>query len=391
MARNLISLIDGTMVSASQAGGYKSYSNVFELACLLQLTDRTEDGSPQIVFYTSGISSQPDSSSAYNLATGNSIKSQIVDQYTNICANFDFEAARNGRQDKIFLFGFSRGAMAIRAVAGLIAEFGLLRPRDIRHLPIVLDAWDNSRGRGSLPDNIQPLGVEIEFIGLFDSVMGGVEWLSLFNPVRFRNAAMPARCKNGIHILAIDENRMFFKPKPWKGAQPGRNASGDKCPDRYLRQIWMPGVHSDVGGTSNPVWGRAALLAMTFYLDRLTSLRLDSDWLREKERNLRISVDEERLFISPHRGLFSRHVRRPEDAEALQQRRHPICDQLKKVTYDGRDDYNWRENVFERRFAQVITDDDLAEYFRSILRVRTGVPTARKTADARAGTQPATT
>ena len=60
MPRNLISLIDGTMVLASRTEQYGSYSNIFELACLLQLSDRSEDGSPQIVFYTSGISSQPD-------------------------------------------------------------------------------------------------------------------------------------------------------------------------------------------------------------------------------------------------------------------------------------------------------------------------------------------
>src|SRR5262245_40827926 len=115
MTKHLISLIDGTKVSAARTDTYKAYSNVFELACLLQLKDRTEDG-PQIVFYTSGISSQPDNDSIFNQMTGNTIKSQIVDQYTNICANFDFKAAERGKQDKIYLFGFSRGAMAARAL-----------------------------------------------------------------------------------------------------------------------------------------------------------------------------------------------------------------------------------------------------------------------------------
>ena len=71
MSRHLISLIDGTMVSASQAAGYMSYSNVYELGYLLQLRDTSEDGKPQVVFYTSGISSQPDTRDMANLITGN--------------------------------------------------------------------------------------------------------------------------------------------------------------------------------------------------------------------------------------------------------------------------------------------------------------------------------
>ncbi|HEX8624300.1 MAG TPA: DUF2235 domain-containing protein [Allosphingosinicella sp.] len=387
MARNLISLIDGTMVSASKTGGYGSYSNVFELACLLQLKDRSADGSPQIVFYTSGISSQPDNSSIYNLMTGNSIKSQIVDQYTNICANFDFASAGTDKPDKIYLFGFSRGAMAIRALAGLIAEFGLLRPRDIRHLPIILEAWDRSRGRASLRGSFDLVRVEIEFIGLFDSVMGGIERLSLFNPIRFKNARLHGRCKHGVHILAIDENRPFFKPKPFEGVSPGRTAGGDVSPDRYLRQIWMPGVHSDIGGTGNATWGRAALLAMAFYIDKFTELALDAQWLREKERNLRIGIDERTLFIERHKGLFARHVRTPvPGGGGGEHRRHPICDQLTQVNYDGSENFDWREKVFQQRFAEITADQDLTDYFRKVLEI--GVPKGAAATTATAAAQP---
>lgn len=369
MPRNLISLIDGTMVSASRSGGYNSYSNIFELACLLQLSDRSADGAPQIVFYTSGISSQPDNWNPWNLMTGNSIKSQIVDQYTNICANFDFAGAGRGTPDRIFLFGFSRGAMAIRALAGLIAEFGLLHPRDIRHLPVLLDRWDKSLGIGSVPDHIDLLPVEIEFVGLFDSVMGGIERLRFFNPIRFRSSKLPARVKHGVHILAIDENRSLFKPKPWGGASEARDASGYKCADRWLRQIWMPGVHADVGGTGDPTWGRASLLAMTYYLDRLTRLRLDTDWLREKEAKLRISIDDGPVFIRPHSGPMSRFLRRPGGAAEQAEVRHPITDRLRDVNFGGVDHCDWYERVVRSRFDTIGVDEELAQYFAAILDV----------------------
>jgi uncharacterized protein (DUF2235 family) len=369
MARNLISLIDGTMVSAARTDEYRSYSNVFELACLLQLTDKSKDGSPQIVFYTSGISSQPDNSNVFNLMTGNSIKSQIVDQYTNICANFDFAAAEAGRQDKIYLFGFSRGAMAVRAVAGLIAEFGLVYPRDIRHLPRILDAWDRGQGRGSLPDNIQLFPVEIEFIGVFDSVMGGIEKMRLFNPIRFSNARMPGRIRNAVQMLAIDENRSFFKPKQWDKAEAGIDATGRATGAPFLRQIWMPGVHSDIGGTGDPFWGRASLLAMTFYLDKRTDLRLEQKWIEQKESNLRNSFDGP-FHIRTHRGFFARHTRQPVREPRAKERIHPICDEIPSVNYDGAVGFDWREKVFRPHFDKVRADKELVDYFRRILRPR---------------------
>lgn len=364
MTRHLVGLIDGTMVSASRVTSYGSYSNVFELACLLQLRDRSEDGGPQIVFYTSGISSQPDSSNIFNLLTGNSIKSQIIDQYTNICSNYDFEAAAAGRPDKIYLFGFSRGAMAVRALASLIAEFGLLHPRDIRDLPVVLDAWDRSIGKGNLGSDIKVHNATVEFVGLFDSVMGGSERLKMFNPVKFNNLQLPARCRRGVQILAIDENRRYFKPKYWDGISK-RNKDPDFEASRILRQIWMPGVHSDVGGTGNPIWGRAAFLAMTYFIDKHTDLAIDSRAIAEKERELCESVAARQFFIAPHRGLGTRFQRKPFGSDA-EERTHPICGALEKLNFAGRDGFAWKEKVFAPRFNQTKGDEDLEAYFAGV-------------------------
>lgn len=367
MTRHLVGLIDGTMVSASRASTYGSYSNVFELACLLQLRDRSEDGGPQICFYTSGISSQPDTSSIVNLITGNSIKSQIIDQYTNICSNYDFEAAAAGRPDKIYLFGFSRGAMAVRALASLIAEFGLLHPRDIRDLPIVLDAWDRSIGKGNLDGNVKVHNAHVEFVGLFDSVMGGSERLKMFNPIRFKNLKLPARCRKGIQILAIDENRPYFKPKYWDGIaertkDPAFQAS------RILRQIWMPGVHSDVGGTGNPIWGQAAFLAMTYFIDKHTDLALDRSVIAQKEAALCEAVADRTFFIRPHRRFGRPYERKPIGHETAHERHHPICTAIQELTYAGRDNFRWQDHVFGSRFKETKGDEELNAYFEAVLK-----------------------
>lgn len=366
MSRHLISLIDGTMVSAARTETYTNYSNVFELACLLQLKDRSEDGLPQIVFYTSGISSQPDTSSIYNLATGNSIKSQIVDQYTNLCANFDFTRPEGRQTDKIYLIGFSRGAMAVRALAGLISEFGLLNPRDIRQLPRVIDAWDRSIGRGNLSGDVMLRDVEIEFVGLFDAVMGGIEKLSLFNPIRFSNYDLPSKCRNGVHIVAIDEDRRMFRPKLWTGRKPNGKTLPGKNEATYFKQVWMPGVHSDIGGTGNSVWGRASLLAMTHILDRATTISLDSQWLHDKESKLRASMLDGKYFIDCHRT--SLHLtRKPGGDRKMNESYHPICESITECTYRRSRGYRWHDKVFAPRFNNLPVDPDLKDYFGSIL------------------------
>ena len=365
MTRHLVGLIDGTMVSASETAPYQSYSNVFELSCLLQLSSEGEDGGEQVVFYTSGISSQPDTFNPINLITGNSIKSQIIDQYTNICANFDFESAEKGMPDKIYLFGFSRGAMAVRALAGLIAEFGLLRPDDVRDLPRVLNAWDRSIGKGNLSDQVKLMNAKVEFIGLFDSVMGGFEWMRLFNPIKFKKKTLPARCRNGVQILAIDENRNLFKHKQWHGVESRRQGAnvGEHC----LRQVWMPGVHSDIGGTGNPLWGRAALLAMIHYIDRLTPLKLNRTKINEKETKFRIGVNDGNFIIKPHRGLFAWNRRKPMNVAEACERFHPICKQVVEANYGNAEAYPWQERIYQNAFAEVCEDPELNVYFDSII------------------------
>lgn len=366
MTRHLVGLIDGTMVSASRTTAYGSYSNVFELAYLLQLQDRSDEGGPQIVFYTSGISSQPDSWNPINLLTGNSIWSQIVDQYINICSNYDFEAAANGRPDKIYLFGFSRGAMAVRALASLIAEFGLLKPRNIRQLPMILDAWNRTVGKTNLSKEVKVVDAEVEFVGLFDSVMGGVEWLRLFNPIRFSNFKVPPRCRQAVQILAIDENRRFFRPKHWDGIAEWRSNPAFQS-KRMLRQIWMPGVHSDIGGTGNPFWGNAAFLAMAYFIRTYTDLALQDAELARKESKFRSdALDDARFAIEPHRGLGTKFYRTPFASEHAGQSGHPVCDPMNDVTYGRRRQYAWQDNIYSKRFNLRI-DAELKTYFDGIV------------------------
>lgn len=363
MGRHLISLIDGTAVSASQTQGYTSYSNVYELAHLLKLKGRSDDGRPQVVFYSSGISSQPDTKDIINLATGNSIQSQIIDQYTSICANFDFHAA--DQADKIYIFGFSRGGMAARALAGLISTYGLLHPRDIRAIPEVMKAWQAGK---TLPDEITITPVKIEFVGIFDAVMGGLERMRAFNPINFPNHVLTKNVNHAVHLLAIDENRYLFKPKPWS-ARVKRAG--------LFKQVWLPGVHSDVGGTGNTVWGRTALLTMTHYIEKYTDLAIDEDWLKRKEVNLSNSVSGGMIFVDTHKRVISIQ-RRPIGTDDACEYYHPIIDLIPNWTYNGKTDFAWKNKIYERRFASLHVEQGLKAYFSRVLKGPSKPTSARR-------------
>ena len=85
-------------------------------------------------------------------------------------------------------------------------------------------------------------GLAIEFLGVWDTVYGFNTANALrqnpFMRLRFRNFLVDRSVKHVVHILSIDDNRRYFAPMLFEGSRP----------DQTLEQIWMPGVHSDIGG-----------------------------------------------------------------------------------------------------------------------------------------------
>jgi uncharacterized protein (DUF2235 family) len=104
---------------------------------------------------------------------------QIQDLYIDVCSNYE-------PGDKIYIFGFSRGAVAARVLAGLLAK-GILKPHIIHKLP---DLWRAFSGSDliSLPKTKMPESGRIldedyasrdpsvEFLGVFDTVSGAMDW-----------------------------------------------------------------------------------------------------------------------------------------------------------------------------------------------------------------------
>ena len=282
MARNIVLLSDGTGNSAAKL--FKT--NVWRLYGALDLSDPAR----QVACYDNGVGT----SSFRPLAIlggvfGFGLKRNVLHLYRYACRNY-----KTG--DRIFGFGFSRGAFTIRVVAGLIARVGLVPYEDeaqlardavaayrtyrsrfkvtfglvtpLRHLRDGLARlWRNLR---RIPQ-CAPVPVDaIHFVGVWDTVAaygGPIEevtwgidtWIwPLSMPDRF----MSAKIRRACHALALDDERNAFWPVLWdedsvSGQEGPRPMYENWTPPRpglpeidrqRLSQVWFTGMHSDVGG-----------------------------------------------------------------------------------------------------------------------------------------------
>jgi uncharacterized protein (DUF2235 family) len=189
----------------------------------------------------------------------------ITEIYCNLVANYE-------QGDKIYLFGFSRGAVIARAVTGLVSRFGLLHASRMDRYS---DLWEQFVTHLAPEDDLATFGeslrrnIAIEFIGAFDTVFGGNESKgNMLTRLRFSSRRLEPCIKSAVHILALDEDRKRFNCMTWD----------QKFPEQHLEQIWMPGVHSDIGGVySESTLGDLSLLTMIERVKAHTELQFFSE------------------------------------------------------------------------------------------------------------------
>lgn len=178
-----------------------------------------------------------------NVAMGRGINRQIRRAY-------GWLASRYRPGDRIFLFGYSRGAYAVRSLAGLIDQVGLLNSTHATERNVRLAYRYYQRGGTSefIPVFRRKYcreAVEIEMIGIFDTVKAlGVRlpflWMWTEPQHEFHNHALSPVVRHGFHALAHDESRAAFFPFLWE------TTNGDW--QGRVEQVWFRGTHGDVGG-----------------------------------------------------------------------------------------------------------------------------------------------
>jgi uncharacterized protein (DUF2235 family) len=267
--KNLVLLSDGTGMEING-----NYSNVLRLFRMLKRDSK------QRVFYDPGLGTvkkydpwhyiSGKFGSFFGLATGSGLDENLLEAYEFLMDNYE-------EGDKIYLFGFSRGAYTMRALSGFIHLVGLLHPDQKNILPYALVAYKqagNSRGGVAVAgcttnsnlkaeNEARRLGlvagarkVDIEFVGLWDTVNSMV----VPRPDRFyipsiQRLPFTRVCpsvKHFRHACAIDERRRMFRVNKWllpngekKWTEEERGNTAKKT---TTKQVWFPGWHGDVGG-----------------------------------------------------------------------------------------------------------------------------------------------
>jgi uncharacterized protein (DUF2235 family) len=276
--RNIVVLSDGTGNSSAQlfkTNVWRTYE-ALDLSC-----------PDQIALYDDGVGTASFAPLAIlGGAFGFGLKRNVLDLYTFLCRNYRVDPDDPTVHDRIFAFGFSRGAFTARVVTALVATEGLVQAHDSAELRR-LSAWAYRRYRESryrnspgvrllrhLRDGIfrlrdmlfgraaydrsKNLDVDIDFLGVWDTVAAyglPIEeltrgWDRWVWPSLPKDRTPSKRIRRARHALALDDERQTFFPLLWNEAdeQHKGNTESTNVDDERISQVWFAGMHSNVGG-----------------------------------------------------------------------------------------------------------------------------------------------
>ncbi|MCW5736715.1 MAG: DUF2235 domain-containing protein [Enhydrobacter sp.] len=270
MPKNLVVCCDGT--------GNEVEGNLSNVLKLFRIARRTPE---QRVYYSAGIGTigtrdawsrfKTASKEVFGLATGYGLDSDILGAYRYLCENYE-----DG--DEIFLFGFSRGAYTVRALAGFIHMVGLLEPdqRNVANYALTgykrageekdfSLAWQFGRVLGSRPATIR-------FMGVWDTVASvivprGDRLFPTLLTLPYTRTNPSVRVFR--HAMAIDERRRMFRLNRWTPRQPfvANRFAKDPPQAQDIKQVWFAGVHSDIGGGYPETESGLAKFPLTWMID----------------------------------------------------------------------------------------------------------------------------
>jgi uncharacterized protein (DUF2235 family) len=258
------------------------------------------EGPDQVATYDNGVGTEPRRTGqsmvgywrehAAALCFGDGVSQNLLELYTYLVEQYE-------PGDRVFLFGFSRGAFTVRALAGMVHVCGLLRHENLIQAPRAVQLYEGSeariveeRRRRGLPPHfgpdetdhaaMDPVAAEfksrtgrscaVDFLGLWDTVKA-YGWLvpKSFPALRHNPSVRVVR-----HAPALDERRALFKMTGW----------GDRHP--RVEEVWFAGDHSDVGGGHKDGNSPLADASLRWMLGEATQhdLRLNVDKAQDVRR-----------------------------------------------------------------------------------------------------------
>ena len=276
MSRNLVICCDGTANEFAH-----NNTNVVKLYSLLR-----HDAATQVAYYHPGIGTMEPAGALttftrkltklLGMAIGYGLANDIRDAYVFLMNQYQ-------PGDRVFMFGFSRGAYTVRAVASLLHMYGLIRAGNEPLVPYairMLMGIQRSRA-GAARDQYFDLAHAFReamsrtdcrpwFVGVWDTV-SSVGWVE--NPLKLPYVADNPDIEIGRHAVAIDERRAFFRTHLWRKPEDTTRPHGPKD----LQQVWFPGVHCDVGGGYPEPESGLSKVALEWMLDEAAAKGLMLD------------------------------------------------------------------------------------------------------------------
>lgn len=221
--RTLVVCLDGTGDQFDHDN-----SNVVNFVATLK-----KDDPNQVVYYQSGIGTYDGHglsggfTAAMDMAVGSSLGVHVRDAYEFLMQNYH-------EDDRICLFGFSRGAYTARCLAGMLNKVGLLPAHNTAQVQFAYNFYkDDSEIGWKMSQGFKKtfcIEVSVYFLGLWDCV-ASVGFIP-------RRLPFTKTASNSIshfrHAMALDEHRAKFKICRWKRQDTAQEMS---TPSRKLRGL----------------------------------------------------------------------------------------------------------------------------------------------------------
>lgn len=273
MSKNIVILCDGT---GNEIG--TTISNVLKLYRIVKKNEQ------QRVYYNPGVGTighqnawqrfRQEARAVFGLATGFGLDNDVLGAYRFLCQTYE-------KGDKVWLFGFSRGAYTVRVLAGFLHVIGLLRSDQANLAGYALSAYKRSSGENYKDaSSATPSGdsgveshadraalaeawhfgrvsgaraISIEFIGTWDTVASVIvprkdRLLPSLQTLRYTRTNPSVKCFR--QAIAVDERRRMFRLNRWVDSQVYRSNPFDPSSStaQDVQQVWFAGVHADIGG-----------------------------------------------------------------------------------------------------------------------------------------------
>lgn len=297
MGKNILIFADGT----GNEGGLlpdESRTNVYKLFRATRPgPDTIVDPAKQIAFYVPGIgtptvrhnSAWDRAAEAVRQMFGLGLTHKIIDCYVAIISVWQ-------PGDRIYLFGFSRGAYTVRCVAHVLEACGIptkepgkdsldLAPTSLR---VVAKKAVSCLYRLGMPIADEPelaaralrfrsdygpvtgadSGASPYLIGIWDAV-AAIGWQRFF-PDWAYDRHFTSDVRYARHLQSIDETRRDFLRVPWGGSGTVKWPDRQNEPEQF-GQIWFAGNHADIGGSYPENESRLSDITLKWMVDFITT------------------------------------------------------------------------------------------------------------------------